>query len=74
MQLVGYKLEKGKNDEYSWDGWRLFFNYEQKGVEGYATDSVYISSQNLGDEELVLGGQYTVLYNKFKKVAALKPD
>lgn len=69
MELVGIeKIDYVNKNNVRITGNRLHFVYEDKKVQGCATEIIFVGS-GVDVASLEIGKQYTILYNKFGKVA-----
>lgn len=69
MELVGIeKIDYVNKNNVRINGSRLHFVFEDKKVEGCATEIVFAGS-GIDVSNLKIGNKYNILYNKFGKVA-----
>lgn len=53
-------------------GTTLYVGYEMKGIEGMATDKVFISAEKMPKGEIVVGSEVDILFNRYGKVEAIR--
>lgn len=69
MELVGIeKIDYVNKNNAHITGNRLHFVYEDKKVQGCATEVIFVGG-GIDVSNLEIGKQYSILYNKFGKVA-----
>ena len=66
-KAVSFTADDGK--EIS--GTRLYIGYEAKGVEGMATDKVFVSAAKMPKGDIVVGSEVNIHYNRYGKVEAI---
>lgn len=59
------------NDGKEITGITLYLGYEAKGVEGMATDKVFVSAAKMPKEPIVVGSEVDVHFNRYGKVEAI---
>ena len=67
---VSFTAKDGKEVK----GVSLYLGYEAEGVEGMATDKVFISTTKLPKNDIVVGSAVDVRYTKYGKVEAIIND
>ena len=69
MELVGIeKIDYVNKNNVRISGNRLHFVYEDKKVQGCATEIIFVGC-GIDVANLKIGNKYNILYNKFGKVA-----
>ena len=52
-------------------GTTLYLGYETKGVEGMAAEKVFISAEKVPTNDIVVGSEVNVHFNRYGKVEAI---
>lgn len=75
-EILGYRSVTGtsKSTGNAYSGLQLYVCSNIKGVEGVATDRVYIPDRVLNDSDFVpcVGAHIDILYNRFGSVIEVK--
>ena len=53
-------------------GTTYYLGYETDGVEGMATDKVFISAAKMPKDDIAVGSEVDVLFNRYGKVEAIR--
>lgn len=69
MQHRQYKSKRTGNDV---SGWNVAFTYEEKGYEGLACMSVWLSDAIVKEADLSVGDNCTLLYNRWGSVESVR--
>lgn len=67
-RLVSFTAKDGKEVK----GVSLYLGYETEGVEGMAADKVFIPAAKLPKNDIVVGSEVDVLFNRYGKVEAIR--
>ncbi len=65
---VSFTAKDGKEVK----GVSLYLGYETEGVEGMAADKVFIPAAKMPKNDIVVGAEVDVLFNRYGKVEAIK--
>lgn len=53
-------------------GTTLYLGYEAEGVEGMVTDKVFISAAKMPKNDIVVGSEVDISFNRYGKVEAIR--
>lgn len=65
---VSFKSDDGRDIT----GTTLYLGYEEEGVEGMATDKVFISTAKMPKNDIVVGAEVDVLFDRRGKVDSIR--
>lgn len=72
MKIVGIKHSTIKfKDGNQVTGYNLFLSEPREGVQGVATESVFVSDQRIAPYSPVLGDNVRIYYNRWGKVESV---
>lgn len=69
MQHKQYKSKRTGNEV---SGWNVAFTYEEKGYEGLACMSAWLSDAIVNEANLSVGDSCTVFYNRWGSVESVR--